>query len=434
MNLSIEPKARAGPIIPAWPLATFGVVLGACAGIAASIGAIPPIACLALPLIAVLGLRSMSWGVPFAAVLSFHLAGTRDLFRAAHAFFPDPNAAWLANAGLAFICALLAAVWAAGPRVATRFGVAPAIGLGAVLFATLLPPLGAFAVLHPVHAFGFMWEGGGWVAILVLSCGLAWIAAWLARMNAWLPAGALLALLAASPFSATEPIPARGNDRYRSVNTAWPDQQLSTEQRIDRVTKVGRVVRALAPLNVSWIVFPESAVHSAPGTDYLLGLEVRSGLPRPAVWVGLSQAQSGRVADPTIRIYQPDGSEHEIRARQPMPLSLWRPWDSNAPRAGWSSPAQVQSPVGAAYVSFCYEDLVPGPFLFSAALEGRPNIIVSVANNAFLPSQDAVQAQAWRIENMSRLFALPLLRAVNLPGPANQAAARRGDGTAGEAP
>ncbi|MBI2770574.1 MAG: hypothetical protein HYX47_13190 [Burkholderiales bacterium] len=415
-------------------VAAFGVVVGACSGVAASIAAIPPVACLALPLLAVLGLRSTPWAVPFVSVLSFHLAGTRDLFRAAHAFFPDPSAAWMANLGLAIICAVLAAIWTAAARATGRVGITPAIGIGLALVVTLLPPLGAFAVLHPVHAFGFVWPRGGWLAIVLLAGGIAWGAAGLARKNPWFPAGAVVALLAVVPFSATEPNAARGNDRFRSVITSWPDKQLSVEQRIDRITKVGRVVRALAPLNVNWIVFPESAVHPAPGGDYLLGLETGSGAPRPTVWVGMSEGPSGSVAAPVVRIYRPDGTVQDVRARQPMPLSLWRPWDSDAPHARWSSPGLVQSPVGPAYLSFCYEDLVPGPFLFSAVLEGRPNIIVSVANNSFLPSSDAVQAQAWRIENMSRLFGLPLLRAVNLPAATGQAAARRGDGEADEAP
>lgn len=395
-----------------WILVALAALLGGIGGYAASIAAIPPVACLVLPLLATLGLRAGPWTLAFAGVFAFHAIGTRDLFTAAHAFFPDEASAYLANLGLIAICAVLAVAWTWIPRLAGRWGVRTWGGVLIAFMLALAPPLGVFGVLHPVLAYGFVWSGGGWAAIAVLSAALCWFAAWMTHRRPEVQLAVIAGALILSPLAATEPLAVRGNDRFRTVNTAWTDTQLTVDQRIDRITKVGKVVRALEPLQVTWIIFPESTVREAPGAEYLLGLEVAKAR-RATVWLGASQGEGGELAIPLLRVFNPDGTRQSVYARQPMPISLWRPWAIGGAR--WLAPALVASPIGPAYLSMCYEDMVPGLFLLSAAREGRPSVVVSIANNSFLPSRDAVQAQAWRIESMARLFGLLLLRAVNLP-------------------
>jgi len=191
---------------------------------------------------------------------------------------------------------------------------------------------------------------------------------------------------------------------------------LSASNRVDRITRVGRVTRELDKLGVTWIVFPESAIYPTPGLEYLLSLEVDQRRAA-TVWLGMAQGEPGSVSMPMLGILEAQGGIRLLPARQPVPLAPGS-WTA----AAWTQPAQIPSPVGPAYVSICYEDLIPGLFLLSVAAEGRPSIVVSMANSAFL-KPDAVASQAWRIESLSRLFGLPLLRAVNLP-PSPQAAAR----------
>ena len=88
-----------------------------------------------------------------------------------------------------------------------------------------------------------------------------------------------------------------------------------------------------------------------------------------------------------------------IDARQPMPVALWHPWSEDSFEADWTRSSQVEvEGVGRVWVSFCFEDVLPG-FVLSAILH-KPDQIVSMANN-WWSTEDGSQAQARSIESAS---------------------------------
>jgi hypothetical protein len=354
----------------------------------------------------------------FLAVAAFMLVGVRSLFAAAFTFFPSGHDAWVAVLQLLLASVLLAAIWAWAPRILGRGRWRTVAGICLAVLATALPPVGAIGGLgHPLVAYGFLWPGGGWAAVGGITLALAFFAHAMSRRAPAFQAGFIaMAVVGCFSWPAT-PTPSRGTEQYRAVNTQFPNSQLDIAARADRIGQAGRVVAALGQLGVSWILFPESTLRDLPAMDYLVDVEIARPARRHGVtvWLGANLESRGSSGTSSIVIVSPDGSRRRVDARQPMPFSLWRPWDDRSPSSSWWRTGTVTSPIGPVYVSHCYEDMVPGLFLISALRDGRPSAVVSLANNSFLGDANAVAAQAWRIDGMARLFSLPLLRAVNLP-------------------
>jgi hypothetical protein len=347
------------------------------------------------------------------------VATLRDLFSGAAQFFPEASQAAAAGAGLVCLCLVVSAVWAL-PR---RFWGSPgqvALASALVMAALLLPPLWILGPGHPIAAYGFLWEGGGWFAVALLTAGLSGAAALMHSLGPIAQAGLLtLGLAACALFSSAADREFRGNEVARAQITRWPGPAaLSVEDQVDRIGKIGRLAREVGPLGVRWIVLPEGVVgpwsdRLEPVTELELGEGARSS--GAEIWVGIDHQRIDGSWGVDLEVFRPDGTRQRLTARQPMPLSLWRPWAVPTYSADWFKGALARSPLGPAYVSFCYEDGLPGFFLWEMARAGRPNVVVSVANNWFFTRKDTAAGQARHIEGMARLFRLNLIRAVNRP-------------------
>ena len=73
-----------------------------------------------------------------------------------------------------------------------------------------------------------------------------------------------------------------------------------------------------------------------------------------------------------------------------------------------------------AYLSQCVEDVLPGFFVQAILASIRrsgttPDVVVSVANGWWMPSQRLQRRQELAVAAMARLYGLPLVRAVNSP-------------------
>lgn len=377
-----------------------------------------PYAALLLPLLWV-SFGHRTFLIPLAGVAAYMVATLRDLFSGAAQFFPVAWQAAAAGAGLLCLCVVVAAVWAL-PRKFARSPGQVALASAIVMVALLLPPLWILAPGHPITAYGFVWEGGGWFAVVLLSAVLTGAAALMYTLGPVVQVGLLtLGLAACAISSAAAEGEFRGNEVARAQITRWPGQAaLPLEDQVDRIGKIGGLARAVGQLGVRWIVLPEGVVGSwRDSLEAVTELELAEGARMSGVeiWVGIDHPRADGSWGVDLEVFRPDGARERLSARQPMPLSLWRPWSVNSYAADWFKGAVVRSPLGPAYVSFCYEDGLPGFFLWEMARAGRPNLVVSVANNWFFTRQDTAAGQARHIEGMARLFGLNLLRAVNRP-------------------
>jgi hypothetical protein len=95
------------------------------------------------------------------------------------------------------------------------------------------------------------------------------------------------------------------------------------------------------------------------------------------------------------------------RQRQPVPLTMWRPWSSDGARAVWDSAPTFELDGRRVAPLICYEQFLVWPVLQS--LWHRPDVLLAIGNawwahHTSLPAIQTAAVTAW-----ARLFGYRLL-------------------------
>lgn len=401
------------------PVAALAAVcFGIAIGLAAWGNNTIPYAALLVPLLWA-SFANRSVVVPMCGVAAYQLAGLRGLFAGMRQFAITNTELGLFALALVVACMGIGLIWALPLKWCRRQWQVGAACVG-VMWIMLLPPLWVLGAGSPVAAFGFVWEGGGWFAFVVLSALLGTLAGALHLLDPLRQGAVLLVALGVCVASSTSPDESfRGSEIARAVSTEWRGRDLDLQEQTDRLTKVGRLINGLAPLGVKWIILPESVIGQwTPALEFVAKLEVLQAAKKLGieVWLGVDQRRADGLWDTGLQVIRADGASGYLPARQPMPVSLWGRLFGAGYGANWGRSAIVDSPIGPVYLSVCFEDVLPGMFLREMWGADRPRAIVSVANHWFVqPGNPLAAEQSRHIEGMARLFRLRLLRAVNRP-------------------
>jgi hypothetical protein len=313
--------------------------------------------------------------------------------------------------------AVWAVGWTASPRASRR---AAAMGLAWLI--AVLPPATLAIPGHPLVASGYVLPGWGWFGV-VASLGAAML------MSVVLPTLAnrrriavVAAMCASSAMGGVllgrmpESLPA-GNGIV-AMSTAWghlggAEDALARIERIARTPISGRAVT---------VVWPESILgRYEPSLYPVLDLELLRNARREGKVhvIGMDVPLRGnRLLNSAVAFY-PDGSTATAVARQPAPMSLWKPWRAeNTFIADWSAHNVMNLGQGdRAAVIFCYEEYLPSLYLLNEALD-RPTVYVAMRNTWAAPYPASSTIQTWHSLGMARLFGRPYLVADNRPRPA----------------
>lgn len=359
----------------------------------------------------------------FALYLGYMLATTDAIALGAVNFANSTAETWLLEIGWVAVCAAVASVWLIAHIPFKRSRLAGFIAGLCANIALLFPPLWLFGSVAPIIGWGFVLGGtelAGLIAGAAMSVGLG--ALLRARpLNEQAVVVALLAAVAVATSDRTDP-EMRNHAGVHGVHVRWPGPgREDAGEVIDRIQKVGlaaTAARQASPELVS-LVFPESVLGDLMGRiDTVFDLEVVQAAKRNhlQIMVGADEnlGTKGRVG---LLVVNPDGQIVKRFARQPMPIALWRPWAEQSYLADWALDSSVELPDGRlAYLSFCYEDLVPGLFIAGMRDAARkPDLVISVANDWWMASDKGALRQGKAVEAMARLYAVPIIRAVNMP-------------------
>lgn len=380
-----------------WP-ACLGIVLGVAVW---RFGA-PVTLALLLPLI---WLSAQTRSAGAGAVAGYYLGGAYDVISATQVFFGVSAwlgiLAWLGQALMLAIPWVL--LWApAGARGrAWRTLVA--------LAATALPPFGLFNWLSPLLAAGELQRGMGLWGLAGMGLIAAAAAAWpmLTRRGRYSGIGLAIGILA------TPHLP--GVPGHRLMPAGWV--ALETHLGVTRHSGSDQFKRAQA--------IRAATTYAAGSATQVFAAEGVAGNWRPAVqfwladrpmvpdlWVGADvRASDGGYINALVnaRTGAVAGA-----ARIPMPFSLWRPWERE--KSAKANPfGSGRTWIGGKHLalSFCYEDFLLWPHIVSLG-DGTVDLMLSVANNWFVGRNSyASIIQGRSIELVTKIFAMPLLRAVN---------------------
>lgn len=387
-----------------------------------SVALLLPLIWLSIPARAGAGLFVATYVAGVTRVLPAYAGGWFDSFALGLAL-------WVAMAAL---CGLFwAALW---PRQGAGKGHVATAAIGATLGA-LLPPVALVMPGHPVAALGYLIEGGGWVALLAYFCVIGWAATelrGLAEGNVlrWTrglaqPAVILVATgalwVVGAKLDGSDQTRGRLVGKWGAVRTEFGPPPVNDDQAVDRIARIGRMVRSLAggEDGLDVVVLPETILGVAePGNLAVLRSEVLVGAraAKQTVVLGAVEPQgAGRFANLAMG-FRPDGSTWKVAARQSVPVASWAPWSGHEHYpSDWLGPATAEVTPGVrARFMMCYEEWMPILHLMPEVIE-RQNLVIAMANRWSTSSPLASAIQSAHTEGMAKLFRRPWLRSENLP-------------------
>lgn len=334
------------------------------------------------------------------------------------------SAGWFDNNPAVAVASVLAyaavagATWCIG-WTASRSPGARAGWMALAWVLALAPPFALGMPGHPLVAAGYLAPGVGWAGVVLALafaafCGAVPVLAERVRLTHGVAGAALLvsALGATGLLVAGAPAAPKGVHAHQ---TRWGKLE-STEQAIDRLQVMGRQA---APDGTILSFWPEAILGRwDPAMHQVLDLEVLARARRAGriEVVGMDIVLPGRRLLNGAVAFFPDGSTQTVVARQPAPMSLWRPWrSSDTFLADWrASNVLTLGPDERAAVIFCYEEYLPALYLLNE-LRGRPTMYVALANTWAARDRTAAAIQTWHSLGMARLFGRAYVKAENGP-------------------
>lgn len=396
-----------------FPAAVIAIASGVGLGIAAWGEHRVPVLALLLPVALVLCQRRLH---------AFLLAGGYAFGLLRHT--PEFIGTWFDNsivagsAAVTVYAVVTGSVWSLGWSSSSS-PVRRAAAMVAAWLIALTPPLALGVPGHPLVATGYVLPGFGWfgVALSLVSAAVAAVA--VPRLVGWrraATAGALVAAAAVAGFTI-----APGADRPQlvhgvvGVRTDWGPLRRADDV-LERVERMGR----LEPLpQAVGYVWPESILGRYDIALYpVLQVELLRNAQRTARLhvIGMDiPTRANQLLNAAVAFY-PDGSTATAVARQPAPVSLWKPWGKrDSFVADWTAHNVLSLGQGdRAAILFCYEEYLPALVLLNEAFD-KPTLYVAMRNTWAAPHQTSATIQGLHSLGMARLFGRPYIQADNRP-------------------
>lgn len=282
----------------------------------------------------------------------------------------------------------------------------PALGIAVATLLAAIPPLGFVGVGNPMLLAGALFPHMEWggllltLAFLLLSASKQKAAAVI--QGAMLAIGVMTAGLPASaaPDDAWAATTNIDGHPAKSLDEAYARQDGAIRAAVRAIREGAKVIIFPEATNPDWDdgqAFYWSQVKDAAaknGAQVLLGVYTNEwSTPREN---GLVDLADGKIYAAVIS----------------APASLWRPWSEKNPfPVNWAGRQLIPTRHGPAAHVICFEELLPWPLVVQE-LRGRPTWLISSANQWFDRGW-MLNPQKRSIEMQSRLWALPLVRAVN---------------------
>jgi hypothetical protein len=322
----------------------------------------------------------------FLIALLYHMGATRSLALAAGRFYGDQIffgvTIWaLGNCinGLVY-----AAAWHWRPSV--RLFTIP-IGV----LATALPPLGVLGWANPLTAAGVIFPGAG-IAGFAYLCGLYVSLA--SKQRGFVKALGAISIWCL--FTAKVP----GSGPVAGMSTSFQKTDDGGIGDFGRQTELKQRVRSVG---AQIILLPEGIVTggwtevgrrfwSKENRHVLLGAELKTGSPENV----MVDTKSGVI----------------YRQRQPIPFSMWRPFDSSGYPARWFDNPVMEVGDRKMAPLICYEGFLVWPIVHSY-LAGATHI-VATGNYWWAGKEQIPVIHRSVMTSWSRLFSIPYTMAVNL--------------------
>lgn len=392
-------------------LAAAGLATGAVVGVVAWGEGRAPVLALALPLLVVF---SRSRVQAFCVTFGYVLGMLRYSASFVASWFND-NLAIGVLVVLAF-ATITSVVWCVGWSGSRRWQLRY-LAITAAWFLALAANTGVPG--HPLIAIGYLLPGTGWFGVgasLAIPAVALALAGWVKAERARIAGGAAAVLVLAASGFLLHQLPPKGPIRgIQAEGTNWG--VLKGEH--DALLRMQRMGAAKPDQLAATVVWPESIIgRYDPSLYQVLNLEVLEPSRRAGRTqiIGMDIPLHGNRELNSAVAFYPDGRTVTATARQPAPLSLWRPWrETDTFVADWTAHNVLAVGQGdRAAVIFCYEEYMPVLYLLNEALD-HPTIYLAMTNTWAAKDAGAAAIQTWHSWGMARLFGRTYIKAENRP-------------------
>lgn len=326
------------------------------------------------------------------------------------------------TAAVALYVVLSAGVWSLGWSASDN-PLRKSLAVVLAWVVALLPPAALWIAGNPMIGWGVLMPSLGWLGVLAsvaVPAAVVYVAARL-RLDmdarAQLVAGATLPLVALGLLSTVPAVSV--SDTAMAVRTHF-GQVTGADDVLERLQSMGEVAKRIGdkgvPITVIW---PESVIGEYDTAFFpIIKLEIlnRAKTDRQTHVIGMDVPVMGTKKQLNAAVaMMPDGTSVMAQARQPAPVSLWRPWSKVGFVADWR--ASNLLPLGGdktAAVIFCYEEYMPILYLLNEAID-RPDVYVAMSNTWAARSEEQAEIQGQHSRYMASMFGRPYLKAENRP-------------------
>lgn len=296
-------------------------------------------------------------------------------------------------------------------------------GLCGVLLFTSVPPMGGFIYGSPLLAAGWIFPNMGFlgIALLVMSWGSVF-AFTVQPKSTITTVGAIAAcclVLTSIGVNATYQNPVADSlNRVYPLNTNLSIFPVKLEDQYQRHQELTKAAMSALVQPYPVIVMPEeiggfwqprfawlwedvSKAYRDAGKTLIVGFDTK-----PDQYANTAKA-FGLNAD----------NIPDVLAKVPAPIGGWKPWATVHAPARWTTPATTKVQEHELTFIFCWEELVPWPWLaieaFSNQTDQKPRFVVVMANHWFAKDLDIGDSQARSTHAWARLFGWSYQRVLN---------------------
>jgi hypothetical protein len=278
-----------------------------------------------------------------------------------------------------------------GPMRILRFAI------GMILMA--LPPFGIAGWAQPITAAGVLFPGAGWSGLGLTFFGIVLLTTrWWKVVAIGFLAAYVVALLTWQPPRSPSDIVGMDMNIGSGSSDAY-SQQLAIIQE----------VKATALSGTGAIVLPEAVVgYWTDATENLW----RHELERVNVAVNVGANIITRDGYDNVMVGIANGKAEVLyRERMPVPVSMWRPWESGGASAWFFANPTAEFAGYRIAPLICYEQLIVWPVLQSMASGGT--VIVATGNAWWAKGTNIADIQKASVQAWASLFATPLVLSFN---------------------
>lgn len=346
------------------------------------------------------------------AATGYYAAALYPVRSAIEGFFPSwPHYLTLVVLG-AFAAASAFPWWA----LWQRHGASPGrrvLGLLGAVVVGIAPPLGVVAWCHPLLAAGWIVPGWGWWGLCVLLGAWAAVAAWPRLVVA---AIVVVCLTVLSGWVSSRYVEARPLVGVHAMQLAVGNPR-SVSAISGNTLAVAAGVDALQRKAGDLVVLPETFFPQwRPATQALARVFLQPLAALGPMLVGTTIESEGKRYNAAIVIDESHDAEVPAvyLARQPLVLSMWRPWDGeNHHSARWTGEGVVSIGGRRLALRLCSEEFALAWTLIDLWREPGIDGFVTMSNHWWSSDPIHNQIQAQHMHAQARLFGLPVSRALN---------------------